>query len=124
MKAVLEIELIREDEYSFNRQLRPWVSRITGIDDQGRFLREFVQIARKDYSRANSKGSRGIFAYYVLSSGIYEVKQLRNWNSEQRRFIRVDEERIADISYKDVLEVIEIQIANERRADEWLRSIS
>lgn len=124
MKAVLEIELIREDEYQFNRHLRPWVSRVTGLDEQGRFLREFVQVARKDYSKSNNKGSRGIYAYYVLGSGIYEVKQVRNWNSEQRYFIAVDEERIETITYKEVMQRLQAQAANERRTDEWLRSIT
>jgi len=52
--------------------LSPWVARIVGTDSRYGFVREFVN-AQKDYSQANSVGSRGIFLHYFLEPGLYEI---------------------------------------------------
>jgi hypothetical protein len=65
-----------------------WVARITGFDPTYKYKREFLR-GRKDYKYANSKGSRGVFVYYILESGnIYEVKK----RSKNRFFCMVDDE--------------------------------
>lgn len=54
---------------------RYWVARITGHHPQYKYEREFLR-GKKDYTHANSKGSRGVFVYYLLESGlVYEVKK-------------------------------------------------
>lgn len=124
MRAVLEIELFREDEYAFDRNLKPWVSRLTGLDENYRFQREFINISQKDYSRANSKGSRGIYIYYILKDGIYEVKRLVDWKRTRRYFIRVDEDRISEISRAEVIGYLENNQSNEKRVREWLKDVN
>lgn len=52
-----------------------WVAEITGADPKYKFKREFLRF-KKDYSRANSVGSRGVYANYILESGkIYDIKE-------------------------------------------------
>lgn len=69
-----------------------WVAEITGPDEKYGLKREFVR-AKLDYSRSNSKGSRGIFAEYILSSGkVYEVNSRVTWGRAERYFCIVDEE--------------------------------
>jgi len=71
------------------RPRRPWVAEIVGIHPLYRFERRFLR-GNKDYSRANSIGSRGVYLYYQLMEGrIYEVNVLESWSSTDRYFCRV-----------------------------------
>jgi hypothetical protein len=57
---------------------------------------------RKDYSRSNSKGSRGVFAEYILESEkIYDVR-----DNKRRFFCKVTDE--GDIVHIDESEVREL----------------
>ena len=81
--------------------LRPWVARITGYDAQYGLAREFVSSAR-DYSFANSIGSRGIFEYFALTDGIYEVNECIRLGQARRYFIRVKKGTITEITREEV----------------------
>ncbi len=51
-----------------------WVAQITGFDKQYKYQRVFLR-GKKSYKYANSKGSRGVYVYYLLESGnIYDVR--------------------------------------------------
>ena len=66
-----------------------WVAEITGPDDTYGLKRVFLR-CKIDYSKANSKGSRGIFAEYILSQWkIYEVKDQISWGRARRYFCTV-----------------------------------
>jgi hypothetical protein len=76
-----------------------WVAQIMGHDPKYRYRRYFL-FGKKDYKFANSKGSRGVFVYYLLESeNIYEVK-----TSKRRYFCTVSEDGdIVEIS-KEVVD--------------------
>lgn len=80
-----------------------WIAEIKGFGIKYRFDREFVQ-GNTDYSKSNSKGTRGVFIWYVLESGhIYEVKEPLSWSRIEQYFCRVsDEGEIVKISEKEV----------------------
>lgn len=127
MKAVLKLELIADNLYQFqylrrqgkvsrdaswhqeinlirfgNKKLKPWVARVNA-GPNGQMEREFQRPQLKDYSQANSSGSRGIFAYYTLSDGMYEVNERTSWSKARRYFIRVVEDTITEIPKEEVL---------------------
>jgi hypothetical protein len=125
MKAYLEIELIGDNVVQVGRLYKNitdsiipglgsmtfdippsgWVAEITGYDSVYKYKRSFLRY-KKDYSRANSKGSRGVYAEYTLESGkIYDVK-----NNKQRYFCRVDEDG-------DIIHIEESEVR------EWLKNI-
>lgn len=79
----------------------PWVARITGPDPRFGFAREFLR-GQKDYSEANSVGSRGVYLYFALPPGIYEVNDLVSWKRTDRYFCRVEGEKIYRISKEEV----------------------
>lgn len=83
-----------------------WVAKITGKDEKYKYAREFIR-GKKDYTHANSKGSRGIFLYFLIESGfVYEVK-----GSKKRYFCKVSEDgEIIELTGDDV--------------DEWIRDHS
>lgn len=78
------------------RELQPWVARIT---EHGR---AFVESPR-DYSLANGIGSRGIYLYYALTPGVYEVNECVKLGRSRRYCIRVnDDGTYTEISREDV----------------------
>lgn len=101
MRAVLCLEDVGWGGYAekFNR-IRPgrspraWVARLTSFNPDegvfGDFERYFLH-GQRDFSRVNSTGSRGIFLYYALTPGVYEVNDRVSWSSVRRYFCRVDE---------------------------------
>lgn len=61
------------------------------IDTEGNHI-QWLR-GRTDYSRANSKGSRGVYIWYVLESGHrYRVHAPQSWNSTEVYICTVDEE--------------------------------
>lgn len=86
--------------------LQPWVARITGIDAQGRIERQFLK-AQKDYSQANSTGSRGVWFYYALTSGCYEVQARETWARSRRYYLQViDASTAHEISQEGVVQCL------------------
>lgn len=115
--AFLKIECIGDDIDQFFKALperlvgptqpKQWVAELTGFDDKFGYKREFLPY-NKDYSRANSKGSRGVYAHYILEQGrVYEVKEPVSWKNTIRYFCAVDAEGdIVKISKEDVDECL------------------
>lgn len=86
-----------------SRLLTPWVARLTGLDSQNRIQREFLR-GQKDWSGANGSGSRGIWLYYFLEPGLYEINERTSWHKSHRYFARVvDHQRIDEISREEVI---------------------
>jgi len=82
-----------------------WVAEITGFDKKYKYQRTFLK-GKKDYSESNSKGSRGIFAEYILESGhIYDIKSQYSNKGKERYFCTVDD--LGNIIYMKEKEVIE-----------------
>jgi hypothetical protein len=130
MRAVLRLELIGDNYHAYaklsregkiryprlrdeidairfgQKRFRPWVARITGTDAHFGLARSFSQPVMNDYSQANAIGSRGIFAWYALESGLYEVNECVALGKARRYFIRVEGTEIAEISKDEVLECL------------------
>lgn len=115
MKAVLQLEcigdnyiqrarLIRQGKAQMPREVRQFVPIIKY--GQKRFCvwvarqvdgkRKFVT-GMRDYSLANSIGSRGIFEYFALDDGVYEVNECMALGKSRRHFIRVQNAEIEEI---------------------------
>jgi len=122
--AVIRLELIGDNYFAYKRQAkqehkpserygeylgrdqsRPWVARLTGLDAKYGFAREFVH-GQRDYSQANSVGSRGVYEYIPLKDGVYEVNERLTWKRARRYFIRVQDAQITEISRDEVMECL------------------
>ena len=82
---------------------RPWVARITGYNSRFGLHREFLT-GQRDYTRANGPGSRGIFLYYFLDDGLYEVNELVTWSRTRRYFLRVERGQAEEITTQEAAE--------------------
>lgn len=68
----------------------PWVAMIRGLKD-GEPVREFVK-PRIDYKEANSKGTRGVYGYFLIEhERLYEVYEKTSWRGHRRYFVCLDE---------------------------------
>lgn len=93
MKAAISVEWIGKNTDDFQRWLgekplrMPWCARVD-LKARG-FDRSFLS-KKVDYIHANSKGSRGVFVWFVLESGfVYEIKRNTSWHNSERIFVRV-----------------------------------
>lgn len=113
MKSTLELEFIGADSADWINSMRgsldkmggkgfgdkfigrpspgPWVAEVTGKYPSGKLQRTFVR-SNRDYSRANSKGSRGVYLWFVLESDkLYEVHARCSWKRSENYFCAVTE---------------------------------
>lgn len=66
---------------------RHWVAEITGLDSKYGFKRKFLS-QKKDFSKSNSVGSRGVYANYMLEYGkVFEVSAPKSWRRTDRYFL-------------------------------------
>lgn len=108
---VVTVEAIGDDLAQAGRVFgfkpRNWAAQIFGSNGRGGWVRSFLTGSR-DYSRANSKGSRGIMVSYILEQGpIYEIRAPLTWSSSDRYFARVMDNvltRMTDIEVEECLE--------------------
>lgn len=94
MKAILKLERIGEIPEGLRRFMgggpaMPWVAEIVGTSERFGLRREFLKFD-KDFEEANSQGSRGVNAVFVLESGkAYEVFERTSWRGSRRYFVTV-----------------------------------
>jgi hypothetical protein len=112
MLASFKLEMIgsgagsRYQSYMGRNTSKPWVARLRGLSEEYGFDREFVH-GQWDYSKASGTGARGIFVYYALKPGIYEVNERVSWKHVDRYFIRVTEgAEVERISREEVLQCL------------------
>lgn len=108
MRAVLKLE--RFDNIGYARFMgrdksNCWVARLKGLDEKWGFAREFIH-GQADWSRAKMTGSRGIFVYYALADGLYEVNKRISWKHVKRYFIRIENAEIMEISREEVVKCL------------------
>jgi hypothetical protein len=85
------------------RDMLPWLAELTGTDPNYGFRRRFLR-ANADYTRANAKGTRGVWLHWSLHPGrIYEAKYLTSARASwTRRYLTVtDEGEIRDLTREE-----------------------
>ncbi len=85
-------------------ELEPWVDRLTGLQE-GHFRRERVRGLR-DYTHASCTGARGIFIWYFLAPGLYEINQRVSWNKARRYFVQSEGGILTERTYHEVLQCL------------------
>lgn len=85
----VKLEIIEDNVPAFLRSRpRPYVAEIVTIGFGRKFLRGW-----KDYSEANSIGSRGVYCYYrVESDRLYEVRQNKSWSRTVTYYLVIDKD--------------------------------
>lgn len=85
---------------------RHWVGQIMGRDGRGRWVRAYLA-GSKDYSRANSRGSRGVMVTYLLEEGpVYEISSPTSWRATDRYFARVVDGKLVRMTAAEVTECL------------------
>lgn len=65
------------------------VARVEGFNHQAGELRKVYLRGYLDFSKANSKGSRGIYKLYFVDDGLYEVTERTSWRRVEQYYLRV-----------------------------------
>lgn len=107
MRASLKLEEFGAGYIRGYDKSGPWVARIHGFDNEYGYQRDFVRFKR-DYSGASSTGNRGIWRYYALEPGLYQINQRISWGSVRRYFTMVKDDGSC-------------QELSQSEADEWLQ---
>jgi hypothetical protein len=96
------------DAYKFGtKQHVPWCAKIIRYRVDGRFDREFID-GQRDWRDSNSTGSRGIFVYYALRPGLYEINSPETWRRVDRYFARVvDDSTLERISKEELIRCLQ-----------------
>lgn len=76
-----------------------WVARL--CCHSGQIQREFVSGVR-DYERADRLGERGIFQYFYLDDGLYEVNEPIGLGKARRYYARISGVSLCEISEQEV----------------------
>jgi hypothetical protein len=123
MKHLIKIEAIGDDSFQtlsgmskFMSQFidrKPekispyyWLAELTGLSDTYKFERIFLK-GNKDYSLANSKGSRGVFIYYTIEEEkFYEIKKPVTWRRTDRYFFTWYNNREYRLTEQQVIECL------------------
>lgn len=107
-RYALRLEAIGDNESfsalgMFGLPQRYWAAKILGINNFNNFVRTFLKGAR-DYTRANSQGSRGIFVTFYLEEGpIYEISSPKSWKHTDRHFARIVNGEVIRMTKNEVL---------------------
>lgn len=84
-----------------------FVAEITGLHPKFKYERKFIR-GQKDYSEANSVGSRGVYVYYYLEEGkIYDVKKPVSWKNDRRFFCRIQGYSLIELDEHEVKACLE-----------------
>lgn len=109
-RIVIELELIGDFSpraIDTGYEERPWVAQVFGTNGRGGVHSSRLKPLR-DYSRANSRGTRGIYDQYTLEEGlIYEINERVTWRRTDRYFLRVWDGQKSRMTTEDVLSCIE-----------------
>lgn len=67
----------------------PWLCELAGYEGPGRYRRVFLR-PRKDFGRANNRGTRGVDYLWVLQQArVYQAYWPTSWKTGTRAFLRV-----------------------------------
>lgn len=81
---------------------RPWIAHLNGLSARYEFDRGFLR-GNVDYREADKRGSRGVYLYFNLPPGLYEVYERLDHYKSKRYFARVADLKIAEVSKREVL---------------------
>lgn len=110
MRKLLKVAIPESVDLFKSPWQRPWVAEILGWHAKWKYDRRFLTYD-KDFSEANSKGSRGVRHFYLLESGrVYEVHEMITWKRRRRYFCQVTAEG-------------DIQEISEEEVEQWLEQI-
>lgn len=80
----------------------PWCAEVIAERTNGSFEFRFLR-GRKDYTHANSVGSRGVYLWYTLLEGrVYWVQARESWKRIRRYYCTAWDGRIIEITEEDV----------------------
>lgn len=80
----------------------PFVWQVVGISERGSLMEERLR-GRKDYTHANSVGSRGVYLWYSLVRGeFYRIQSIPSWKRSHVFYAVATADGYAEMSEQEV----------------------
>ena len=112
MRATIKIEMFAMYEKNppkymgWNKE-QSAVARVDGFNHHTGELRRVYIHGYQDYSKANSKGSRGIYKLYFVDDGLYEVTERTSWKKVRQYYLLVANGQKTEINLEEALAWLE-----------------
>lgn len=95
---------LRQTKTGSDLYYHPWVAEIKGFSEKYNFDRLFIK-GTKDYSEANSSGTKGVYMYFFLNKNkLYEACENISFLERKRVFIKTENNIITKISPEEAIE--------------------
>lgn len=111
MRATIKLEMFAMYEKTRPKYLggkagTPYVARLTGLGSKGEFAQVLLH-GYLDYSKSNSKGSRGVYKTYFLDDGLYEVFERVTWQRFRQYYLLIEGSAKREISLEEAYRWLE-----------------
>lgn len=84
----------------------PYCKRIKAVGRDGFIVTEFMKFNR-DYTDANGVGTRGVYDYYILPPGIYEILEAVSWKKSRKYYLFIDDGYSEqEMNYEEAIECL------------------
>lgn len=99
MKSAISAEVI-------HKLPRPWLAKIVAVCDVYGFEREFLKPV-PDYSHGQHHHTRGVYWYWFVDDGVYQLDKPISWKHRERVFLRACGGEVAEITKDEVMECLQ-----------------
>ncbi|MFA6851338.1 MAG: hypothetical protein WCS30_13430 [Selenomonadaceae bacterium] len=101
------LKLERIGDGSHRGKFTPYCKKVLGVYRNG-FVKTEEMKPNRDYSNANSVGTRGVYDYYILAPGeVYEVMEVESWTRAAKYYLYVDHDgNLQKKSYEEALKCL------------------
>jgi hypothetical protein len=111
MRTVIKLEMFAMYEkhppkYMSGNKSQPYVARLNGTGSEGEFSKVFIH-GYLDYSKSNSKGSRGIYKTYFLDDGLYEVFERVTWQRSRMYYLMIANGQKTEMTLEEAYQWLE-----------------
>ena len=81
----------------------PYVAQIINYDFDRAEFNKVHKYGYTDYKFANSTGSRGVYKYYFVEDGIYEIQERISWKKFEHYFVLIKDGKKTKLDFEEVL---------------------
>lgn len=108
MRTTIKLEILghgntAQREWFGRSAEQPGVKRVGSFDFYGACFREYDIRGFVDYASANSKGSRGVYAYYFVTDGLYKVTERTSWKSVKTYYLLIENGLKTKMTFEEAL---------------------
>jgi hypothetical protein len=107
MRTTIRIELFGQggtgNNYMGWNKSTPFVAKVTGFNRDTSDFRRYALKGYVDYTKANSVGSRGVYKYYFVEDGLYEINCHSSWKKVDHYFLLIENGNEKRLNFEEAI---------------------